>query len=196
MVNTAREIEPEPPSPQQNTPTPATTNELHWLEDTKYNANTQMHQHRQYNDIVDKAPGYTPIIKRLVTKEHLYQQLLLLQQRAHHHTLPPPNTHPLHIPTPKQPTICNIIHNTTWKNFKSHDWIRNHTGGWDIPQDKPDILSFEYTLPVPKHTPAQPIQPAPNITPPVIHNDNTTQGPTFLIQDDQGANRNVRNMRI
>jgi len=138
--------------------------------------------------------GYSPFIRKLQTKEDLRAQLL----RAKHHKspLPPPNNHPLYIPTPKSQYHTIMLHNTTWKDYPSNEWIKNATGGCDIPSldNKKFNLTANDDETICIRHPAQP-PPAPNIEPhdgiPTINTATAKTPSTFIIQCNIGANRCV-----
>ena len=188
-------IEPEPPPPPESIK-PPTMEERHWMDDALHSATNDFTTIKNANDydattIVD---GYSPFIRKLQTKEDLRAQLL----RAKHHKspLPPPNNHPLHIPTPKSQYHTSMLHNTTWKDYPSNEWIKNATGGWDIPSL--DNTNFDLTADDDEticiHQPPRP-PPAPNIEPhdgiPTINTAKLKESSTFMIQCDIGANRCV-----
>ena len=98
--------------------------------------------------------------------------------------MPPPRNRPIHIPTPKGCTQRNILHDTTWRDYECKDWIKNATGGWNLPPSFQDPIH-------------EPIPPAPNIDNPTVNTTNVHQQTspfhirTTQIQSDMGANRCV-----
>ena len=153
---------------------------------------------QEANEIAADTTAYTPIIRRLEHQIDIRQHML----RAKYHTaispLLPPINHPLFIPTPKsKPAVkYNTLHDTTWKVFISKDWIKDTTGGWDIPPSDPTIFCIDNnnTSPPPSSDITKPIKPpAPNITPLLIHKMTPRTSTTILVQSDMGANTNVTN---
>ena len=65
--------------------------------------------------------------------KRLKQAKLRIASKSH---LPPPQSHALHIPTPKSSHLPSILHDTTWRDHQYNEWTRNDTGGWNVPIDQ------------------------------------------------------------
>ena len=141
-MNKVWKIEPEPPSPQQKNAInpidpepPPSPDETQWIDDVKHSATTHMASATCYKNAYDERIEYTPFIRKIKGSMLLNQHLLYLQQlTAPKLSLPLPNNLPLHIPTAKSNVSpCtiqrNILHDSTWKDRKFKDWIKNATGG-------------------------------------------------------------------
>ena len=135
-------IEPEPPPPQQKSTIatiepepPPNSDETQWIQDVQHSAANNMARIRMCNEIHTQGITYTPFTSQKQGPTRLEQHILYLQRlTAGKPKMPPPRSHPIHMPTPKSSSRRiphrNILHDTTWKNNDSKDWIKNNTGGW------------------------------------------------------------------
>ena len=137
-------IEPEPPDQQHDI---ISDEEQQWIDDAIHSATTDINTVLDLNDIDTSAENYPPFVRKLQVKADFGKRLLQAKRRvATKSSLPPPQVHPLHIPTPKSSHAPGILHDTTWRRHECNEWIRNSTGGWDVPTteshvppDNPDI---------------------------------------------------------
>ena len=141
MVRTAYStIEPEPPPPPETILQHPTIDEQQWIKDAIYSANLDINCIQETNTLTNDEKGYSPFIRKLQNKAQ--HDLHLLRARHHGTSLPPPNAHPIHIPTPKCHILTYILHDTAWKDERTRDWIKNVTGGWDVPCINPTTFDI------------------------------------------------------
>ena len=204
-------IEPEPPPPQHKymidkiDPEPPPSMEVtQWIDDATHIAKANIARIRLCNDSHNNGIKYSSFTSKTKGSVGINQHLLYLQRLTAKPKIPPPRSHPIHVPTPKISTIRSIFHDTSWRDFECKDWIKNATGGWDIPSEPPEadqIPPAPNIIPPQDPTDTNPIAPTPHIIRPTVNTTKTNTHPLpFVIrnnriQSDTGANRCVSDQK-
>ena len=113
--DTSIAIEPEPPDQHPNA-SASTDEEQQWIADVIHSATADLNEVAKQHTPTTSDAAYTPFVRKMVHHDYNKRLMQAKQRIASKSNLPPPQSHALHIPTPKSFHPPNILHDTTWKN--------------------------------------------------------------------------------